>query len=174
MNKKIINLLLTILVLVMIATNILIYINNHKETNENIVETNITQENEAKNEVVSEEKIQNTVISKLENMTERSRMQTYFGTFITYIEKKEFSNAYKLLNENFKNNYFSDFNTFESYFENYPKNIMVNYTDIERQGEIFVLTVEISDMFDEETEPITKRIVIRENGLNDFKISFDV
>ena len=123
---------------------------------------------------ISEEIIQNTISSKLETMPERNRIQTYFGRFITYIENKDFENAYKLLNENFKNNYFSNLDSFKNYFENYPKNIAVNYTNIERQGEIFVLTVEISDMFDEEAKKITKRIVVRENGLNDFKISFEV
>ena len=171
MNKKIVNLLLIIIVLIMIAVNILIYINNHKEeTNNNTNQINFIQENI----VTNKETIQNTVNNKLENMPERNRIQTYFGTFMTYIENKNFENAYKLLNENFKNNYFSTIDAFEKYFENYPKNIAIKYTNIERQGEIFVLTVEINDMFDNETEPITKRIVIRENGLNDFKISFEV
>ena len=171
MNKKIINLLLVIVVLILIAINIMIYINNHKEIeNLDTNETNLIQENIA----FSEGTIQNTITSKLESMPERNRIQTYFGRFITYIENKDFENAYKLLNDNFKNNYFADIETFKNYFENYPNNIAVNYTNIERQGEIFVLTVEISDMFDEEAKPITKRVVVRENGLNDFKISFEV
>ena len=107
-------------------------------------------------------------------MPDRNRMQVYFGTFITYIENNEYEKAYALLNENFKNNYFKTLSSFESYFENYPKNIMVNYTDIDRQGELYILTVEISDMFDEETEPISQRVVIRENDLNDFTLSFQV
>ena len=170
MKKKVVNLLLIIVVLIMIALNILIYIKNNsanenEELNENV---------QASNESLSEKEIENTINSRIEGIPDRNRMQVYFGTFITYIENNEYEKAYALLNENFKNNYFKTLSSFESYFENYPKNIMVNYTDIDRQGELYILTVEISDMFDEETEPISQRVVIRENDLNDFTLSFQV
>ena len=170
MKKKVVNLLLIIVVLIMIAINILIYIKNNSANENEALNENV----QASNESLSEKEIENTINSRIEGMPDRNRMQVYFGTFITYIENNEYEKAYALLNENFKNNYFKTLSSFESYFENYPKNIMVNYTDIDRQGELYILTVEISDMFDEETEPISQRVVIRENDLNDFTLSFQV
>ena len=172
MKKRIINLLLTIVVLIFVAINIKIFINNHKEETSNVqnnigISSNITQNEQ-------EEDTQNTVTSKVADMTERSRMQTYFGTFISYIEEKDYENAYNLLNENFKNNYFSTIEQFEEYMKKYPKDMAVEYKDIERQGELFVLTVEIKDVFNSETPKITQRIVIRELGVNKFTISFQV
>lgn len=176
MKKKIINLLLVIVILIMIATNILIYKNNNKEiSSQNINNENVTQKNwVTDNNINRDEIMQNVIDNRLENMPELSRIQTYFGTFMTFIENRNYERAYNILNEDFKNNYFPTIETFEKYFEEYPQNIMVNYKNVDRQGEIFVLTVEISDMFNDELEPINKRVVIREKGLNDFKISFQV
>lgn len=171
MDKRIINILLTIVVLILIAINIKIYISNHEE--EKIAEQNNIQiSNTMQNNM--EEDIQNTITSKVADMTERSRMQTYFGTFISYIEEKDYESAYNLLNENFKNNYFSTIEQFETYMQKYPKDIAVDYKDIDRQGELFVLTVEIKDVFNSDAEKINQRVVIRELGVNQFTLSFQV
>ena len=122
MKKKVVNLLLIIVVLIMIAINILIYIKNNS-TNEN--ET-LNENVQVSNESLSEKEIENTINSRIEGMPDRNRMQVYFGTFITYIENNEYEKAYALLNENFKNNYFKTLSSFESYFENYPKNIKIS------------------------------------------------
>ena len=171
MDKRIINILLIIAVLILVAINIKIFINNHKEE-ESTVQNNI----DISNNIVqnTQEDIQNAITSKVANMTERSRMQTYFGTFISYIEEKDYESAYNLLNEDFRNNYFSTIEQFENYMQKYPKNIAVDYQDIERQGELFILTVEIKDVFNNDAQKITQRVVIRELGVNQFTISFQV
>lgn len=172
MDKKIINILLIIVVLILIAVNIKIFINNHEE------KANVEQNNaNINNSIVQnniQEDVQNTITTKVADMTERSRMQTYFGTFISYIEEQNYEDAYDLLNENFKNKYFSTIDQFETYMQKYPKDIAVDYKDIERQGELFVLTVEIKDVFNDEAQKITQRVVIRELGVNQFTISFQV
>ncbi len=172
MDKRIINILLVMAVLILLAINIKIFIDNHEETagieqNGNGIENSMIQNN-------NQDDIQNTITSKVADMTERSRMQTYFGTFISYIEENDYESAYNLLNENFKKNYFSTLEQFETYIQKYPKDIAVDYKEIERQGELFVLTVEIKDVFNKEAQTITQRVVIRELGVNQFTISFQV
>lgn len=171
MDKRVINILLAIVVLILLAINIKIFINNHKE------KADIEQNSDIENSIIQndvQDDTQNAITSKVADMTERSRMQTYFGTFISYIEEKNYESAYKLLNENFKNNYFSTLEQFETYIQIYPKDIAVDYKKIERQGELFVLTVEIKDVFNKEVQAITQRVVIRELGVNQFTISFQV
>ena len=171
MDKRVINILLAIVVLILLAINIKIFINNHKE------KADIEQNSDIENSIIQndvQDDTQNAITSKVADMTERSRMQTYFGTFISYIEEKNYESAYKLLNENFKNNYFSTLEQFETYIQKYPKDIAVDYKKIERQGELFVLTVEIKDVFNKEVQAITQRVVIRELGVNQFTISFQV
>ena len=171
MDKRIINILLVMVVLILLAINIKIFINNHEEAeieqNGNDIENSMIQNN-------NQDNIQNTITNKVADMTERSRMQTYFGTFISYIEEKDYESAYNLLNENFRKNYFNTLEQFETYIQKYPKDIAVDYKEIERQGELFVLTVEIKDVFNKEAQTITQRVVIRELGVNQFTISFQV
>ena len=172
MDKKLINLLLIIVILILLAINIKIYINNNKDEESNSMQ-NIYVENNVQN-IQEEKDINNTITNKVSEMTERSRMQSYFGTFIKYIEKKEYESAYNLLNESFKNNYFTTLEEFENYVQKYPKNIVVDYKNIDRQGELYVLEVEIKDVFDSTIEPITQRVVVRELGANEFTLSFQV
>ena len=172
MDKKLINLLLIIVILILLAINIKIYINNNKDEESNSMQ-NIYVENNVQN-IQEEKDINNTITNKVSEMTERSRMQSYFGTFIKYIEQKEYESAYNLLNESFKNNYFTTLEEFENYVQKYPKNIVVDYKNIDRQGELYVLEVEIKDVFDSTIEPITQRVVVRELGANEFTLSFQV
>ncbi len=171
MDKKVINILLVIVVLILLAINIKIFINNHEEKADEDQNGGIENIMVQKDE---QEDTQNVITDKVADMTERSRMQTYFGTFISYIEEKDYESAYELLNENFKNNYFKTLEQFETYMQRYPKDIAVEYKSIERQGELFVLTVEIKDVFNSDTQVINQRVVIRELGVNQFTISFQV
>ena len=56
----------------------------------------------------------------------------------------------------------------------YPSSMAVEYLNFERQGELFVLTVNIKDVFNSSASVINQRVVIRENEANDFTISFQV
>ena len=104
-------------------------------------------------------------------------MQTYFGTYISYVENEKYQEAYNLLYDGFKQNYFPSIEDFTNYVQNnYPSNIVVEYTNIERQGTIFILTVKIRDALNDstQTEVQENRVVVMENATNDFKLSFEV
>ncbi len=174
MKKNVVNILLLIVVLILIAINIIIYINNHKEDEEEIRVNNTITENNLSENINYEEEEQKAITEKTTTMNERSRMQTYFGIFITYIEEGNYEAAYNLLNENFKQSYFKTLEEFEQYVQKYPENIVVDYQDINREGEIFILTVEIKDLYDSQAETIKQRVVVKENDANDYEISFQV
>ena len=104
-------------------------------------------------------------------------MQTYFGRYLSYIESGNYEEAYNLLYDGFKQNYFPTLEDFESYAQNnYPSNMIVEYTNIERQGTIFILTVKIRNALSDNTQTDVKeqQIVVTENNVNDFKLSFEV
>ena len=74
-------------------------------------------------------------------------------------------------------NYFPTLKDFETYAQNnYPANMVVEYTNIERQGTIFILTVKIRNALSDNTQTDVKeqQIVVTENNVNDFKLSFEV
>ncbi len=110
---------------------------------------------------------------KVSKMGERSRMQTYIGEFLGYITQGRYDKAYGYLNEDFKKNYFDTEEKFKDYVtKNFPKVIATKYTDIERRGTYYILTVDIFDAMDSSTGTITRRFVVKELGKNEFTISF--
>lgn len=176
MDKRLKNIIIAIIILLLIALNIAVFIKYNKE--ENVVEENTIIEEvlPEKEEGSTLDEIDATVRSKVTEMGERERIETYFGSYINAIQTKNYSKAYVMLNENFKNNYFKEEIDFENYIkQKYPtSNIIVKYNNIERQGEVFIITVTLDDAFDPNFEPIEQRVVIRENSANSFKISFQV
>ena len=92
-------------------------------------------------------------------------------------EGTDYEAAYNLLYDGFKQNYFKTLEEFKEYAEkNYPKYIVLEYTNIERQGTLFILSVKIKDALDsiEQENVVEQQVVIIENDVNDFKISFSV
>lgn len=167
MKKKIIVVLILILILTIIASFLGIIIQESKQKREDSLLTE--QEKEDRN-------YENSIINKLTSMSEVQRIQTYFGEFIKYIEDGRYEKSYSLLNEKFKNKFFPSLEQFTEYIKNtYPKkHVSVDYNEIETYGDMFVLTVTISDIINSEFENLEQRIVIRENSANDYKISFQV
>lgn len=182
--------ILIILILVLLNVFILIKylikgnkISQSNLLNNNANSTNIVEEyienmhNEKTENEIYEEATQNTtelIQKKLSNMDENSRMQTYFGEFIEEIENANYSNAYNMLNEEYKNKYFPNQSDFENYIKStYPQgSLAVKYNNFDRKGDIYTLQVTIFSITNTNANKINQTIVIKENGKNDFKISF--
>ena len=179
-NDKLKYLILIIAILILMALNLYVFINNYYS--EEISKENIFNDinNIAINtnyEVSSKEDDEENRINKIATLTEKQRMQTYFGQYISNIENKNYEEAYNLLYDGFKQNYFNTLEDFIEYVQkNYPDNIVVEYTNIERQGTLFILSVEIKDVLNSMNQEniIKQQIVIIENDVNDFKLSFSV
>lgn len=173
-KNKIRNLILIIILLILIAINIYVYIIHHTE------ETQVANINNIVNEstnysIATEEQTTNSLETKISNMTERNRMQTYFGQYITYIESEKYETAYSKLNASFKEKYFPTIDKFKEYYKTkYPSISNLTYSNIERQGEYYILTVTVSASLDTSFKSFEESVVIKENGNNDYEISFKV
>lgn len=176
-KKKLIYIILAIIILILIAVALQIFINNQ---NENAQPSNNQLENQAVNtnyNTISAEEEEQNRTDKIASLTERQRMQTYFGTYISYVESGDYQSAYDLLYDGFKQNYFPTIEDFTAYAQShYPSNIVVEYTNIEREGTLFILTLKIKDAFNDntQTDATETQVVVMENGINDFKLSFAV
>lgn len=142
-------------------------------TTENTTNTTVEE-----NKLTKEEIEQNTnelEIADLKDKDERTRIQQYCGKFLKYIENKEYDKAYELLYPDFKNNYFKTVEDFKKYAEEkFPQTLIaVEYNNIERQGQYYILFTTIKTPLNVDYSMDQKFILI-ENGFNDFKISFDV
>ncbi len=178
MEKSLSRVIYIIIILALIAINVGVYIHfNKKDTSsqkddsiENSIEDNsVTEENSKENETVSE-----VIDKKVASMDEASRAKIYCGKFMDAIEKRDYELAYSYLNVTYKSKYFPSLNEFSEYMkEKYPKNgIVLKYNSIDRKGEVFILDVTVFDDSDSEFEEFNQSIVVRENSLNNFSISF--
>lgn len=117
------------------------------------------------------------ITAKVQDMKERDRMEFYFGMFLNYIEDAEYQKAYDLLYTEFKQNYFPTLEDFTEYVQKtFPKMSEITYNNIERNGDVYVLWITITDILNgkpgDEKQEIN--IVIQENDYNDFVMSFSV
>lgn len=161
--------IVTILILIILMTTVNILL--EKQKNE---EKNNSQDIEV--QINNSKQIEKTVvINKLAEMEERDRMEYYFSKFINAVESKEYEKAYGMLYTGFKENYFPDLESFETYAKKtFSKFCSVEHTNIERSGENYILYITISDSLS--SNPVKKEMtfVIKENDLNDFVMSFSV
>lgn len=120
--------------------------------------------------------IRNEMVTKnIQQMREHQRMEYYFSMFIEKIERKQYQEAYNMLYDEFKKNYFPDLNSFIEYAEKtFPQDIGITQKNIERNGEVYVLWIEMYDIFLGKKQAKEMNIVIKENDYNDFKLSFSV
>ena len=125
--------------------------------------------------VVMEKNIDTMLKNKLSALGEKDRMEYYISTFIKNIENKRYEEAYKVLYDDFKINYFPTLESFESYAKSkFPKMCSLEFTNIERNGEIYVLWVSITNSLSSQSSSIDMNFVVKENALNDFVMSFSV
>ena len=154
--------------------NISIYINQNKYIPQQKSSENTTVQ---KATIKTEEEKEAEEIATLKTLGERDRMERYFGKYIGYIEEEEYEKAYNLLYEEFKQNYFKTLDDYVKYIkETYPEMISVEYTNIERQGQYYVLFVDIVDLMatSGNENKISQNIVIYETDYNEFYISFSL
>ena len=165
--------IIILITLVLLVIYLKEYAINAKIENEAIINTkNETQQASQQENKTSQVEIQRTdedVVKYLSGLDERSRMEYYCGEYLKHIK--------------FKENYFPTLEKFEEYVKNYyPKFFAVQYDDIDRQGDIYIIRLKIVDATNsskdsnnaESSKDNIQRIVIRENGFNDFVMSFQV
>ncbi len=126
-------------------------------------------------DLVVANKIQEINKIDLSSLNERERMEYYVSEFITAIENKNYETAYQMLYSDFKENYFPNYSDFEEYAENkFPSNIALNHTNIERNGDVYILWVTVANPLAGKSSGMEINFVIKENDLNDFELSFSV
>ena len=148
-------------------------------TRKNTINNSKIQESEQTKELTQEEidEIHEKVDKeKLAGMEERDRMEFYFSKFLREIETKNYEKAYEMLYEDFRNNYFPTLSDFEEYAkEKFPEISSVEHVNIERNGNIYVLWITISDLINgTKDSAVEMNVLVQEYDLNEFKISFSV
>lgn len=176
LNKQLKIIISTIIILILVALNLTIFISFNKENDNESKQTSINQGEQINeyDEGDEETTIEGSVDNKITTLSDGERMKAYFGKFVEAIEEQEYEVAYSYLNEEFKKNFFPSLEDFSQYIKTeIPyEDIVVKYSNIERKGEIFVLSVSLHDADNLIDTQKIRSVVIRENQYNDFTISF--
>ena len=136
-------------------------------------EEDLTEEQKVQ---LAEAKKEQAKIDDLAGMEERDRIEYYFGEFIRNIELDNYADAYKVLNKEFKTTYFSTQEDFITYVNaHFPNEIAVEYNNIERNGNTYILWIKMTNALTvDKTSGRAMNVVIRENAVHDFELSFSV
>ena len=171
------DIVLILIILILIIINLILYLKKEIKTNQDDTYqlSTVLSEKKQQNEQIQIPQTNEEIIKKLSTSNERDRMEYYCGEYFKHIEKHEYEQAYNLLYTEFKQKYFPTIEEFEEYVKKtYPKAWALDYDDITRQGDIYVLRLKIYDVLGSRENEKIQRIVIKENYYNDFVISFQV
>lgn len=160
---------------ILIGVSVVVVIAGIVITKNNNKEPDYSQMTEEERIVAINENIDKMEITELSEMNERERMERYVGKFLEAVRNEKYETAYGMLYEDFKERYFQTLEDFESYAKTkFSSRVSAEYTNIERNGEIYVLWVNISNPLKSKSEAKEINFVIQENALNDFVLSFSV
>lgn len=105
----------------------------------------------------------------------KEKVELNIQKFIKMLNNKDYNNAYNVLSDGFKNNYFATLQEFENYvnnnFYNYNDVVFINFTS---EGEIGIYEVTIRGVVNNRDAMMTKTIIMQLGSGTDFKMSFDV
>lgn len=147
----------------------LIIINRKEDT---VDYSNMTDEEIS---VAVQNKVDQMAVNNLSGLGERDRMEYYVSSFIEDLEKKDYESAYEKLYEEFRKNYFPTLASFEEYAKTkFPRMFSLEHTNFERNGDVYILWVTMSNPLGSKDSGIEMNFVVQENGLNDFVMSFSV
>lgn len=171
MKKKNIFVLILILIIICLLFVVVCIRNNDKKN-----PTAILIETDEQTQKEIQEVVDQALLEKLSGLSEQKRIEYYATEFIKALEGRKISTAYKLLNKDFKKNYFNTEESFGKYVKTYfPKEVSVKYVNMERLENLYVLEVEIKDILNsDEPNHFDCYIVVKENGYADYELSFSV
>lgn len=126
-------------------------------------------------EAVVKENVDSIEINRLKDMGERDRIEYYASKFVSSIGNKSYEYAYSLLYDEYKERYFPTLEKFEEYAKTrLPSRLSLEYTNIERNGDVYVLWVTLKNPIGTDKSEVEMNFIIKENDLNDFVMSFSV
>ena len=164
-TKKIILISIILLVVLLVALLLLMLLRKPNKMSQEEIEKVDLKHIEEQNNLEAED---------LSGKSEQQRMEAYCSKFFRLVDRGNYEQAYELLYDDYKENYFPTLNNFKKYFEDYfPSDFGLSYENIERLGDIYVLMVNVSDVVNGSYgHNFDLYVVLQEKEINNFVISF--
>lgn len=107
------------------------------------------------------------------NGSNQKKVKLNIDKFIKMLNNKDYSHAYDVLDENFKNNYFKTEENFQKYIKN---NLLefnnINFEKFTEEGEIYIYQIVLSDKTLKSDKTIRMNVIMKLEEGTDFVMSF--
>lgn len=114
-------------------------------------------------------------VENYKKLSDEDKVQANLYIFIQMINTKDYKNAYNLLADSFKNNYFKDEVSFEKYMkENWFLYNLQTDIDIKNEGNNYICNLTLRSGAGSAAEQVNKTIIMRLKENTDFVMSFTV
>ena len=114
-------------------------------------------------------------ISTYEEATEQEKITTNLSKVIKWINTKDYLQIYNKLDEEFKQNNFTDMDAFEAYMsENFFSNNILEVENIEKISNNYICDVLLKSGYGLSSEEMTKTFIMQLKEGTDFVMSFEV
>ena len=114
-------------------------------------------------------------ISEYEQATEQEKVTTNISKVVQWINTKDYTQIYNKLDEEFKQNNFSDLDTFETYIqENFFSFNNMEVQSIEKISDNYICEVQLSSGYGLASEQVTKTFIMQLKEGTDFVMSFTI
>ena len=96
------------------------------------------------------------------------------NNWIQMLNNRDYSSAYKVLDETYRNNNFGNEDKFEEYMrENYPLHYSITYNEYNEENDVSIVSLTLKDITNKESTTKDLKIIMKLNDNYDFVMSFE-
>ena len=95
--------------------------------------------------------------------------------WIQMLNNRDYSSAYKALDETFRNNNFGNEDKFEEYMrEKYPLHYSITFNEYNEENDVSIVAITLKDITNKDTTTKDLKIIMKLNENYDFVMSFEI
>ena len=113
--------------------------------------------------------------SEYDSAETQKKVQMNIDKWVQMLNNRDYSSAYNLLDETFRNNTFGSQEKFEKYMnENYSLQYSITYNEYKEENDISIMSITLKDILGKNETTKDLKIIIQLNNNYDFVMSFEI
>lgn len=113
--------------------------------------------------------------SEYDSAETQKKVQMNIDKWVQMLNNRDYSSAYNLLDETFRNNTFGSQEKFEKYMkENYSLQYLITYNEYKEENDISIMSITLKDILGKNETTKDLKIIMQLNNNYDFVMSFEI
>ena len=113
--------------------------------------------------------------SEYDSAEMQKKVQMNIDKWVQMLNNRDYSSAYNLLDETFRNNTFGSQEKFEKYMkENYSLQYSITYNEYKEENDISIMSITLKDILGKNETTKDLKIIMQLNNNYDFTMSFEI